>query len=87
MDNTDDLKDETLRKDLQALALLHPTYTDLELREAHARLYRYFDLVWGMLVRLEDEGKIGELNLTGSMVNLKVNADAEPSASDNPPQP
>ncbi len=45
---------------LRSLARLHPDYSRIELEESHAQLYRYFDLVWGIFVRLEQEGKLNE---------------------------
>jgi hypothetical protein len=47
--------------DLADLRILHPDYTDLELEESRAQLYRYFDLAWEVFVRLEEEGKLDEV--------------------------
>ena len=55
-----------------SLADLHPDYSELELNEAHARLRRYFDIAWAIFARLEREGKLDELNLTGCNVNPTV---------------
>jgi hypothetical protein len=46
---------------LRSLARLHPDYSLIELEESHAQLYRYFDLVWGMFVRLEQEGRLDDV--------------------------
>jgi hypothetical protein len=47
--------------DLADLKLLHPDYTDLELKESRAQLYQYFDLAWEVFTRLEREGKLEEV--------------------------
>jgi hypothetical protein len=46
---------------LRSLARLHPDYKLMELEESHAQLYRYFDLAWGVFVRLEQEGKLDDI--------------------------
>jgi hypothetical protein len=74
-DNAEDDKDN-LSEELRDLAMLHPTYSNLELKEARAQLYRYFDLAWRIFVRLEREGKLDALNLTGKPVNLKLNSES-----------
>jgi len=74
---------EELTEELQDLAILHPTYSRIELEEARAQLYRYFDLVWEVFVHLESEGKLDALNLTNKPLNLKVNAD-KPLRPTNP---
>jgi hypothetical protein len=61
-----------LPEELKDLAILHPTYSRVELEEARAQLFRYFDLVWEVFVRLESEGKLGFLNLTKDGVNPTV---------------
>jgi hypothetical protein len=66
-------KNDERSEELQDLALLHPTYSDLELKEARVKLYGYFDLAWQIFTRLEREGKLDALNLTGKPVNLKLN--------------
>ena len=71
-------EEDELIEELKDLAVLHPTYSRLELEEARAKLYRYFDLAWQIFVRLEQEGKLDELNLTNKPLNLKVNAQKSP---------
>jgi hypothetical protein len=73
-------ENEELTEELQELALLHPSYSVLELKEARAKLYGYFDLAWQIFTHLEREGKLDALNLTGKPVNLKLN-----SKGANPP--
>jgi hypothetical protein len=46
---------------LRSLARLHPDYSLIELEESYAQLYRYFDLVWGIFVRLEREGRLDDV--------------------------
>lgn len=53
-------------EELRLLAELHPDYDQVELEEARATLYRYFDLVWKIFVRLEREGSLDSLSLTPS---------------------
>jgi hypothetical protein len=75
-----------LSEELKDLAVLHPTYSLLELEQARAQLHRYFDLAWQIFVRLEHEGKLGALNLTNQPVNLKVNA-RKPTTINLPSEP
>jgi hypothetical protein len=65
---------EELSASLKDLAQLHPTYSRLELEEAHAQLFSYFDLVWRIFMRLEREGKLDALNLTKKSINPTFNA-------------
>jgi hypothetical protein len=51
---------DALPEHLQPLAEMYPDYDRLRLEEAHADLYRYFDMVWEMFVRLDKEGKLEE---------------------------
>ena len=49
---------DVLPEHLRPLAELYPVYDRLRLEEAHADLYRYFDMVWEMFIRLDKEGKL-----------------------------
>jgi len=40
--------------------------------EARAKLHRYFELAWKVFIRLENEGRLDEINLTASKVNPTV---------------
>lgn len=46
---------------LRSLVRLHPDYSLIELEESRAQLYRYFDLAWGIFLRLEQEGRLDEV--------------------------
>ena len=46
---------------MRSLARLHPDYSMIELEESRAQLYRYFNLAWGILLRLEQEGRLDEV--------------------------
>lgn len=46
---------------LRSLAHLHPDYSLIELEESRAQLYRYFDLAWGIFLKLEQAGKLDDV--------------------------
>jgi hypothetical protein len=71
-DNQVDQSSSDLEDDLRSLAAINPGYTRLELEEARARLYRHFDMVWSMFVRLEAEGTLDSLALTDTSKILTV---------------
>ena len=58
---------------LDHLASLHPTYSQLELREAQAQLRQYFDLAWEIFSRITEQNEPSEINLTVADLNPMVN--------------
>lgn len=77
---------DNLPDDLAELANLHPAYNRLELEEAKAKLWSYFDLVWAIFVRLEREGKLDGLNLTGKPSGPTVKGPVPNTSQLSPPQ-
>jgi hypothetical protein len=57
-DDTVTSKQKLIEEELQVLATLHPTYSRAELREARDNLIHYYDFVWTVFLRMQNDGRL-----------------------------